>query len=76
MNVAPRIEIAADVCNGRPVVAGTRITVASVLGYLSAGDTLEDVLAAFPMLHREDVLACLQHAHRLADHPLGMETIA
>lgn len=62
-----RIELNSAVCNGRPVVRGTRITVQTVLSYLSAGDTVEDVLQAYPRLTREDVLACLEYARRLSD---------
>ncbi len=59
------IEWLADVCNGKPVVKGTRITVETVLSHLSAGDTIEDVLEAFPVLKREHILDCLAHAARI-----------
>lgn len=59
------IEINADVCNGRPVVRGTRIAVQSLLEMLAAGDSIDDVLEAFPSLRREQVLACIEHAARL-----------
>lgn len=62
-----RIELNPLVCNGRPVVRGTRISVQTVLGYLSAGDRVEDVLVAHPGLTREDVLACLAYARRISD---------
>ena len=62
-----RIELNPDICNGKPVVRGTRITVQTVLSYLSAGDAVEDVLAAHPQLRREDVLACLEYARRLGE---------
>jgi len=42
------IEIQPDVCNGRPVLRGTRIAVQSVLEMLAAGDSVDDVLEAFP----------------------------
>ncbi|BET69336.1 hypothetical protein ASA1KI_42540 [Opitutales bacterium ASA1] len=61
------IEINPEVCNGRPVVRGTRITVQTILGYLSAGDTVDDVLEAYPQLGRSDVLACLEYARRLGE---------
>lgn len=62
-----RIELKPDVCAGQPVVRGTRVSVATVLGYLSAGDTVEDVLAAHPRLTREDVLASIDYARRVAE---------
>ena len=61
-----RIELNPEVCSGRPVVRGTRITVDTVLGYLSAGDSVEEVLEAHPRLQREDVLACIEYARRLS----------
>jgi len=67
--MADRITLSPDICNGRPVVAGTRITVQTVLGFLAAGDSVEDVLAEYPALTRADVQACLDYATRLmANH--------
>jgi uncharacterized protein (DUF433 family) len=39
-----------------------RITVGTVVGLLAAGRTIEDVLAAYPYLERDDVLAALSFA--------------
>lgn len=61
-----RIEINPQVCNGRPVIRGTRIGVETVLAYLGAGDDITDVLDAHPLLEREDVLACIEYARRLS----------
>ena len=63
MNI--RIELNPDVCGGRAVIRGTRITVETVLGYLSAGDSINDVMEAHPNLSKEDVLACLEFAQRI-----------
>ena len=65
-DITARIEIDPAVCSGRPVVHGTRIGVETVLSYLSAGDSVEDVITAHPVLTREDVLACLDYARRLS----------
>lgn len=70
------IEMNPDVCNGRPVVRGTRIAVQSLLEMLAAGDSIDDVLAAFPSLRREDVLACLEHAARLMGNHYSFEPVA
>ncbi|MCD8481582.1 MAG: DUF433 domain-containing protein [Verrucomicrobia bacterium] len=61
------IEIQPDVCSGKPVVIGTRVTVSTVLSYLSAGDSIESILEAHPELTREMILACLDYARRLGD---------
>lgn len=63
-----RVVIVPDVCNGRPVIRGTRITAQTVLNFLAAGDSIEDVLEGYPSLTREDVLACLAYASRVAGH--------
>ena len=47
---------------GKPVVAGTRITVELILEKLAAGETIEQILDAHPRLTREAVLAALQFA--------------
>ena len=47
---------------GKPVVAGTRITVESILEKLSAGETIEQLLEDHPRLTREGVLAALRFA--------------
>lgn len=56
------IEVKPDVMMGKPVVAGTRITVELVLETLAAGETMEQLLAAHPRLTREGILAALEFA--------------
>ncbi len=60
-----RITIEPDVCNGKPVIRGTRITAQTVLEFLSAGDSIDDILEEYPNLTREDVQACLEYASKL-----------
>jgi uncharacterized protein (DUF433 family) len=60
-----RIELNPDICNGRPVIRGSRITVETILGYLSAGDSADDVLQAHPRIEMADVLACIDYARRV-----------
>jgi uncharacterized protein (DUF433 family) len=59
-----RITIDPEVCHGKPVVRGLRYPVESLLEYLAAGDSIDDLLAEFPDLEREDFLACLEFAAR------------
>ncbi len=47
---------------GKPCIRGMRITVYDVLSYLAAGMTQEEVLADFPYLTADDILACLSYA--------------
>jgi uncharacterized protein (DUF433 family) len=45
---------------GKPVVAGTRITVESILDKLGAGETIEQILTEHPRLTREGILAAIR----------------
>jgi uncharacterized protein (DUF433 family) len=49
--IAERITIDDNICNGRPTVRGTRITVQTVLEFLSAGDSAEDILLNIHLLN-------------------------
>ena len=64
-----RINIHPDVCNGRPIISDTRITVQIVMEFLGAGDSIEEILEEYPSLKREDIYACLQFVAKLmANH--------
>jgi uncharacterized protein (DUF433 family) len=71
-----RITIDSAICNGRPVVKGTRITAQTVMEFLAAGDSVEDVLEEYPSLTREDVLACMEWASRLMGNHFQIATLA
>ncbi len=62
-----RITINSEICNGKPTIRGLRITVSTILEYLSAGETVENILKAYPMLEEEDIKACLQFAKVVTD---------
>jgi uncharacterized protein (DUF433 family) len=62
--MSERIVIDPKICNGRPVVCGTRITAQTVLEFLAAGDTVDEVLEEYPTLTRADVQACQEYAAR------------
>jgi uncharacterized protein (DUF433 family) len=50
-----RIAIDPDICNGKPVVRGLRIAVETILDYLGAGETPEEILRQHPMLETRRV---------------------
>lgn len=62
------IEINPAVCHGKPVIRGTRVLVSTLLGALSAGDSIEDLLSDYPNVTREDIKAALEFASRLSDY--------
>lgn len=61
-----RISINPRICHGQPCVKGTRIMVWLIVQYLANGNSVEEVLAAYPSLTREDVRACLAYAAEMA----------
>jgi uncharacterized protein (DUF433 family) len=61
------ISIDPSICHGQACVKGTRIPVHQVVRMLANGDTIADLLQAYPTLEREDVLACLEYAASLAE---------
>lgn len=62
MNYRDIITIEPGKRSGKPCIRGMRITVYDVLEYLASGMSQEEVLADFPYLTREDILACLAFA--------------
>ena len=62
MNYRDYITIEPGKRGGKPCIRGMRITVYDVLDYLAGGMTQEEILADFPYLTREDILACLSYA--------------
>lgn len=66
--VLEQIEIDPRVCNGNPVVRGTRVPVAVILDHLAAGQSWESILEGFPELSREDIVAVLGFARQLVEN--------
>lgn len=62
-----RITTNPNICNGKPIIRGMRITVSTVLEYLAAGESVEKILDAYPILEPEDIKACLAYAKMLSD---------
>jgi uncharacterized protein (DUF433 family) len=50
-----------EVMGGRPCVRGMRVTVGMIVGQIGAGHSIEEVLAEYPYLEREDVLQALRY---------------
>ncbi|MEI7449935.1 MAG: DUF433 domain-containing protein [Desulfomonile sp.] len=61
-----RIWVDPQLCHGQPCIKGTRIMVWLILSYLANGDSVEDILASYPGLTREDIRACLAYAAQIA----------
>jgi uncharacterized protein (DUF433 family) len=65
-NLLQRITLDSNICHGKPCVRGLRYPVEFILELLSSGMSIEDVLADYDDLERDDILAVLLFAARLS----------
>ena len=63
-----RIELNPKVCNGKPVIRGTRITVSVILEQIAEGLSWDTILANYPELEKADIRAALYYAMFSLDH--------
>jgi uncharacterized protein (DUF433 family) len=63
-----RIELNPRVCNGKPVIKGTRIPVSVILEQIAQGESWEALLKGSPELNKEDIKAALLYASASLDH--------
>jgi len=66
-NHVQRITVDEAICNGKPTIRGYRLTVKTILEYLAAGESYDNILAAYPFLEEADIKACIQFAARTMD---------
>ncbi|MBK5939033.1 DUF433 domain-containing protein [Halochromatium roseum] len=71
-----RITVHPDLCNGQPTIRGLRITVETILGFLSAGESREEILSQYPSLEPADIDACLSFAADLMKHRYSLKHVA
>lgn len=70
-----RISIDPEICHGKPCIRGMRYPVENVLEWLASGMTIDEILADYEDLTREDILAALAFAARMA-HTKRIEPFA
>ena len=68
MKPLERITVESGKCGGRPCIRGYRLRVTDVLQLLAAGATHAEVLADYPFLEDEDILAAIDYAAHQTDH--------
>ncbi len=64
--VTNRITIDPEICHGKPTVRGLRYPVGMLLELMSSGMTFDEILADYPDLEKEDLLACIGYAAKLS----------
>ena len=74
--ISNRITIDDKICNGKPTIRGKRISVQTILEFLSAGEEKEDILKQYPSLEAEDIDACLKFASELMNRNFTIKILA
>ena len=62
MDTFDRITQQPDVMGGKACIRGMRVTVSMVVGQIGAGHSIEEILADYPYLEREDIMQALRYA--------------
>ena len=62
MQKLSRITMDPQVMGGKPCIRSMRVTVGTLVGLMAAGKTIDEVLAAYPYIERQDVLEALTYA--------------
>jgi len=65
-SLSQRITSNPEICHGKPCIRGLRYPVETVLEWLSSGMSIEEILEDYENLEREDIMAVLEFASRLA----------
>ncbi len=68
MIIMDRIELNPRVCNGKPVIKGTRIPISVILEQIADGESWDTLLVGYPELKKEDIQATLLYAKASIDH--------
>lgn len=74
--ISERITIDDKLFNGKPTIRGKRITVQTILEFLSASESAEEILRQYPSLEMEDISACLKFASDLMNRDFVIKSVA
>jgi uncharacterized protein (DUF433 family) len=67
MHNLTRITFNPEVMGGKPCIRGMRVTVGTIVGLVASGKTVDEVLAVYPYLEREDIVEALSYAAKRAE---------
>lgn len=74
-NLLSRITKQPDICHGKPTIRGLRYPVDSMLDLMASGMSIENILADYQDLEKEDLLACLAYAARVTRTKQSQKTV-
>lgn len=64
-----------DVCNGKPTFKGTRITVKTIMEFLFAGDSEQEVLEGYPRITKEDLQTAKEFTTMILEKPITIQQL-
>ena len=65
------ISVSSEIMGGTPVFTGTRVPIQTLLDYLKAGESIDDFLAGFPTVTKEQAIGLLEEAEKQLTTPVG-----
>ena len=74
--ITDRITIDEGLMDGKPTIRGMRVTVQTILEFLSAGDTAEEILEQYPYLEKEDITECIKFAAMLMGNNYSIQELS
>jgi len=75
MNYTEYIAINPQICGGQPTIKGTRVPIKTILASLAHGDTIQEILEAFPTIKEKDVRAVIAFAAASAEEDMPVLTL-
>lgn len=71
VKIIERIEVDLEILHGKPHIAGTRVPVEIILGFLGEGLTPEEIIKQhYPHINKEDILACVRYARQAVEEEI------
>lgn len=70
-----KITVNPNQLDGKPCIRNMHISVQTILEFLSAGNSTEEILHQYPVLEKEDISACLQYAAKVSGKEFIFQTV-
>ena len=74
IRIHPRIVADPEILGGKPIVEGTRLSVAHVLGLLGRGMTTDELIESYPFLTKDDILHVITYAANALENDIYIES--
>ena len=75
-NHLDRITVNPNQLDGKPCIRNMRISVQTILEFLGAGNSIEEILDQYPSLEKEDISACLQYAAKVSGKEFSFQSLS